>query len=136
MDARVILYAVLGFILLSCETEEWFIQDEFKATVDLFFEKSKKYGWPLVKENLIVSSCTCIGAKHGISTVRNGQRIVYINQNVVDNMKPMIQKVVWHELGHALLNKQHSSNPDDIMYSALCVTCPITELTIERLFTK
>jgi Zn-dependent peptidase ImmA (M78 family) len=108
MDARVILYAVLGFILLSCETEEWFIQDEFKAT----------------------------GAKHGISTVRNGQRIVYINQNVVDNMKPMIQKVVWHELGHALLNKQHSSNPDDIMYSALCVTCPITELTIERLFTK
>ena len=131
---RIVL--ILAIFLYSCNEETFFHSDpKLESYVVEFYLEAQKHGHSISRENLIVKSSNSIGAKSGMFETSGSQRIVHINSYVVDSENELRKKiVVFHELGHALLNRDHIDSHKSIMNTSACINCPIDEYYLNELF--
>jgi len=92
------------------------IAPEVQIHVDTFYEEAAKRGVRLEKTNLIVMYELCDGIKckwsdlYGLSFKEGDQRIVYIVDDYLVREEPdALECLVFHELGHALLYRSHTT---------------------------
>lgn len=146
----VMLAAVL---LFSCSEEDatrYSIDAELAPYVDSFYAEAAKYGKSFPKENLIVI------LKKGIPVTartirqvnsRDGNQVTiemneeYFRANQTGGISPCIESVMFHEMGHAKLRREHT-NTYSIMNTITGESCYMNEhpnareVLIEELFTK
>jgi len=99
---------IISFILSSCisdfdQTIEYRIDSRLTKYVDSFHERSG-----LEKYNLLVIVTPL--KELGLSSVNGSQRVITINETAVeiwDSRPILLEFVIYHELGHALLNRGH-----------------------------
>lgn len=118
-------YLIIIILLFSCSYQREFkVDKELKVYVDSFFDLAMNKGLLIQKENLIVTLSANIGLLQGLSSKKNGQRIVEINYyNYQNYSSDYIEAIVFHELGHALLNRGHDDSVESLMNTSVCLSC-------------
>jgi Zn-dependent peptidase ImmA (M78 family) len=118
-------YLIIIILLFSCSYQREFkVDKELKVYVDSFFDLAMNKGLLIQKENLIVTLSANIGSLQGLSSKKNGQRIVEINYyNYQNYSSDYIEAIVFHELGHALLNRGHDDSVESLMNTSVCLSC-------------
>lgn len=128
-------------VLLSCWSEEppkivYEVQDEFKPYVTAFLAEAEKRGHTLTIDNLILKygdtmSSTACGRCNTVSGT--AQKIITINVNPCWVNSEGLESLVFHELGHCILGRQHTSdmlpngahksimNPGDLVLYSPCI---------------
>jgi Zn-dependent peptidase ImmA (M78 family) len=109
---------ILLLSLISCseidQTIYYRVDKRLSLYVDDFFIEANRNGVNLYKENLAVVITEDIDSYHsGTSSKLGSQRLVKINSfsyNAYKNDSIAIRLLIYHELGHALLNRRHSSD--------------------------
>ncbi|MFN7611079.1 MAG: hypothetical protein ACK5QX_09130 [bacterium] len=116
---------IIIILLFSCSYQREFkVDKELKVYVDSFFDLAMNKGLLIQKENLIVTLSANIGSLQGLSSKKNGQRIVEINYyNYQNYSSDYIEAIVFHELGHALLNRGHDDSVESLMNTSVCLSC-------------
>ena len=118
---------ILSFGSMGCEfdqTLEYRIDVKLEKHVNQFFIEAEKRGISLYKENLIVSLQDCYDCV-GQSIKIGEQRLIKINKDDIcwienqNNSQTAIENLIFHELGHTLLNRQHNDPKYSIMASGL-----------------
>lgn len=124
-------YCLITIIfLLGCDfdqTLEYSVDPKLTQFVDRFFDYADKNNITIYKDNLIVrfdSECNNCAAK---SFKEGGQRIIILKQNTwdwymrqsKDTSSKIIENILFHELGHALLNRIHNDPAISIMNYSL-----------------
>ncbi|HEX5187339.1 MAG TPA: hypothetical protein VFV86_10660 [Nitrososphaeraceae archaeon] len=125
---KLIVLILTSFLAMSCETQ-FIIDSRLKPYVDSFYHEASLRNIHLPKDNLIVK------IKKGlINNNQNGlcieedklfgddQLIVYIDEEYYNNNQ-CIEGVVFHELGHALLNRKHENNTPSLMQESSLYSC-------------
>lgn len=111
---------ILAILLLisSCSyiEQDFHIDDGLTNYVDAFYREAESRGIHLVKDNLIVQY-----GDRSHSFKKGGQRIIEIERRthdkfVNDGYYWSIESLVFHELGHALLNKDHTDHVSVMNY--------------------
>ena len=130
----ILALAVQSCSLNSFDQEvEYRVDPLLKSYVDKFYEEAEKREVELQKVNLIVLLSNEIGSKFGLSEIKNGQKIVSINSYLVDSNEKRLKVIIFHELGHALLNRRHKDTQSSIMNSAPCTSCDF-ETMLDELY--
>ena len=130
---------ILALAVQSCSLNsfdqhvEYRVDPLLKPYVDKFYEEAEKRGVELQRVNLIVLLSNEIGSKFGLSEIKNGQKIVSINSYLVDSNEKRLKVIIFHELGHALLNRRHKDTQSSIMNSAPCTSCDF-ETMLDELY--
>lgn len=124
---------ILILILLAgcCEFDfepEFYVDPRLEPYVTSFYKEAEKHGIP-VHRNLIVRIESVDGAT-GRTSYRGRQTIVIIDQEdysnasafyakQLDTLHCLIENLMYHELGHALLNRDHCDPCYSIMSQRL-----------------
>ncbi|MFN7611698.1 MAG: SprT-like domain-containing protein [bacterium] len=118
-------YLVILILLCSCSDEYVFnVESELSGYVESFFELSKQHGKNLDKNNLTVRFSKEIGSLHGVYIDRSGLNIIEINYYHYQNYsRDYMEAIVFHELGHAILKRQHDDSVESLMNTSLCLMC-------------
>jgi len=125
--------------LQSCSLDSFDQQIEYridpllKPYVDQFYKEAEVRGIELQRVNLIVKISTNIGSKYGLSESINGQKVVSINSYLIEGNDLRLQIIIFHELGHSLLNRHHFDDVKSIMNTSPCSTC-FDEQYLDELF--
>jgi hypothetical protein len=114
----VCLLMALCFIFSSCHldpTLEYKVDEPLLPHVDKFFEEASNRGLKLDRFNIMVivvsADMDAMKGKLGLSRKEGEQRVVMISDEVVRYWAPeSLEFIVFHELGHALLGREHCSN--------------------------
>lgn len=117
-----LIRGLLLLLLCSCSTD-FLIDSRLKPHVDTFYSLSDG---DLQRDNLVVSvkrnllkNEGCIGRaiiNRGFLDLWDGQIIVQIDEEYYENQDYlMVETAVFHELGHALLNRDHMDQIPSIM---------------------
>lgn len=99
--------------LSSFEEKEFNSTPELQSYVDQFFIEANDRGLYYPKGNLIVAFKKNLNKSEqawGISTKKLGQRIIYIDYDFFYEQKQYrdrIEALIFHEMGHAILNRKH-----------------------------
>ena len=111
-----ILYAfTVGCFLAGCEQvfePVYDVSDDLQIHVDSFLEESAIRGHEYTISNLImehdpelpISSC---GTCNSDSELSNIQKVIKINPNCIITYNEQMEALVFHELGHCFLGRQH-----------------------------
>lgn len=122
-------FIFIGF-LQSCSLNsfdqdiEYRVNPELKPYVDLFYEEAEKRGIKLQRVNLYMnldSSDKVVNPfKSGASFIQGSQKTVLIDTySFQTNTDIQNEVLVFHELGHTLLNKSHDDSGIGIMNTYL-----------------
>jgi hypothetical protein len=122
-------YLVFFLFLTSCaidQTIEYKVNPDLMQFVDKFFQEADKRGVVLPRQNLVVTlhnNLEKMGAL-GRSKRIGEQRVVlidydYFQFNTANGYPLRNEALVFHELGHALLNQEHR-NSKSIMNANSC----------------
>jgi hypothetical protein len=104
--------------------------------VNEFYHEGSKRGVVIEKYNLVVCFDAIRESDHlvgGVSNSMGFQRVVRINVRYQESK--LLKRIVFHELGHALLFRKHTNNPDSIMNPELH-NSTVTDAMIDELFGK
>lgn len=116
---------ILMMLVLCCCSEQqkpvrvqktfvYQIEPALEYYVEDFFSEAAKRNVFLKKENLIVAFADSLGNKTiGLSSPLEGQRRVFIKRKFFEVHKKeyyRIENVIFHELGHAMLNRKHNNH--------------------------
>jgi hypothetical protein len=114
--------------LFSCSTN-YIVDDRLKPYVDSFYLEGAKRGKTFSKDNLVA---TIGDTRGGLAEVRidknffgDGQIYLYVDQKYWDknNAFECVESVVFHELGHAVLDRGHSDQGMSLMNSMNIFHC-------------
>lgn len=105
-------------LILACCTDPdktFFIQPELKPFYDSFLAEAahQKFTQFDQIDNLIMviqpirNKYTALGLTRKIT---GGQHFIYIDSDFFDQHRDRVETVVWHELGHCYLDRQHTTN--------------------------
>lgn len=138
MKKIIVIFLVL---LFSCEEKQniYIVDSDLSIYVDAFFQQASIHGVEISKENLVVRKSVNISPKLGLFSISDGQRVVEINAYAVNDFNnDYVEAIVFHELGHALLNKPHQDDVKSLMNTNLCLKCYADEkkLYIDQLFSR
>lgn len=105
----------LTFILLvlcfSCsEQSQFMIQPELQGYYNSFKKEAADRGVAIVDENLIMTIEEGMLSKYGgngVTRVTKDQTYIYIDRDWFDKRDSLIEMTIFHELGHAKLNRGH-----------------------------
>lgn len=119
----IILFAWLLQALMGCQEpfgHEYAIDEELEPYVEDFHHEAELRGWNLPRMNLIMLIKDDLDYR-GLSLNRSGQRLIYIDREYYhraidyEHNPVLIEFVVFHELGHSLLGRAHSTDRVSIM---------------------
>lgn len=138
MKKIIVIFLVL---LFSCEEKQniYIVDSDLSIYVDAFFQQASIHGIEISKENLVVRKSVSISPKLGLFSISDGQRVVEINAYSVNDLNnDYVEAIVFHELGHALLNKPHQDDVKSLMNTNPCLKCYADEkkLYIDQLFSR
>jgi hypothetical protein len=135
-----LMFLLISVMLLSCKEQEFYqIQPELAEYVNQFYTEGLVRGFEFDRSNLIVRLDSVYEFKEssiGIFKMEDGQRVVLINSRNFKKYNYTNKKIiVFHELGHALLNRSHTDNEKSIMYPHIQII-PLTDKkeVIDELF--
>jgi len=97
--------------------EEYVVEQELQPYVESFHQEASARGRIILEENLIMIIKDDLGYR-GLSLWRSGQRLIYIDREYYNYHKQehdVIEFVVFHEMGHAFLGREHTDNYNSIM---------------------
>ena len=102
------------FLLTGCGTHVTNIDVEFQDDVESFVQDASKRDIKLDTTNLSVTGVFSIpnlsSGQKVLGSCTLGQKIVKINKEIWNDYDRNIQKeVIYHELGHCLLNRMHNN---------------------------
>lgn len=113
----------LCLICLSCSidpTIEYSIDPYLAPYLETFYSEGEARGITFQKEALIMKfdeTLTVVDETHpGVSIPGSRQKAVYFSPIIKDYAFSKREIVIFHELGHALLNRGHSNDPTSLMY--------------------
>lgn len=117
-------YSVIIIITASCgfDPSEYWIQPELKVYVDNFYQEAAIRGVSLRTEYLTVS----ITNLNGTFARTLDNRSVHINSKLFKDRteySEFVEFILFHELGHALLKRDHTKNLKSLMHESPCVNC-------------
>lgn len=138
MKKIIVIFLVL---LFSCEEKQniYIVDSDLSIYVDAFFQQASIHGIEISKENLVVRKSVNVSPKLGLFSISDGQRVVEINAYSVNDLNnDYVEAIVFHELGHALLNKPHQDDVKSLMNTNPCLKCYADEkkLYIDQLFSR
>ena len=131
---RNVIFVISNLLIGGCSLTPNLIEPDIKTSdvrlmpyVDRFFEESESRGLSFSKENLIftIRSQQTTG---WFETYNSGKSYIFIdstffsNYTSFDNLMP-IEAIVFHELGHALLGRDHIEEYRSLMNAKVCTTC-------------
>ena len=136
-----VFFLFICILLASCfeESMVYKVEADLSAHVDAFFQQASIHGIEISKENLVVRKSVNISPKLGLFSISDGQRVVEINAYSVNDLNnDYVEAIVFHELGHALLNKPHQDDVKSLMNTNPCLKCYADEkkLYIDQLFSR
>ena len=118
-------------IMFSCETE-FIVDSRVKPFVDTFYQEANSRGIVLKKTNLIIGLRKNLlkntGAL-GAATIETGlftnkqESIVIDEEFFLNSTVYQIETIVFHELGHTLLNRRYHTNQIPSIMRASSVYC-------------
>lgn len=123
MKIYCLIFSCLLFALTGCEEpfgHEYVIDEELQPYADKFYAEGELRGWNLPRLNLIMVIKQDLEYR-GLSLNRGGQRLIYIDSEyyhrAIDYERDsvLIEFVVFHEMGHALLGRKHTDEYFSIM---------------------
>jgi hypothetical protein len=155
MKSLYVYFTVILLTVISCTdfdpTLEFKIDPRLKEYVTSFYQEADERNIPLHK-NLIVKIAFLEPDINGRTKYEGRQRIVIINQSLYDyyitefapKMDPkhfMLEQLMYHELGHALLARKHCNDCYSIMSQDLslheyAVRPEKRQVLIDELFTN
>lgn len=105
---------LLAVIVLSCSEEEsqFMIQPELQVHYATFKKEAADRGIVIVDENLIMTIEPWAFSKYGgngVTRKTKDQTYIYIDQDWFDKRGELIEMTIFHELGHAKLNREHNN---------------------------
>lgn len=126
MKAIIFFIAIISLLLTNCSEQETFfnIEPELQQYVDSFYKEANDRGIVLQRSNLIGKVSKSISPKQGLLSVIDGQIIMEINYYSFKNFdKNKIEAIVFHELGHGLLKRNHCDEKNSLMNTSVCLNC-------------
>jgi hypothetical protein len=115
LHSNTLLFITL-ILLCGCSFDqqvEYRIDPDFEKHVNTFFEEAAKRGLYFEKVNLTVTYGPTNAA--GTFKIAGDQRVILINRAKADQLREnrrdgntAIELIIFHEMGHGLLNKGHS----------------------------
>jgi|ADGO01.1.fsa_nt_gi hypothetical protein len=113
---------LLMLFVIACKDDEgttFQIDPDLIQHVNAFYDEAAERGVNLTKSNLVVRVSDSINEDWAGYTFKDDdQRYVFINDDKYMEFKDqpyIIEYMVFHELGHALLNKGHCGSCESIM---------------------
>lgn len=115
----------LFFIFLSCNYLDdvyYFCESEFEPYLNVFEKEGAKRGFYFDRNNLIVRWVTeeqmnTKGKAFASATIDGPIKYINVKRSSWDFLLPLEKEIViLHELGHAILHRDHSENQFSIMY--------------------
>jgi hypothetical protein len=112
---KVLKYLIFVVVISSCSKEKvQVIPNEFREYVDMFFEEGNQRGLNtnLDEVNLTIQFGSLNGSTAGQCSFQSNT--ITIDQDKWNSM--IEEKKIWlifHELGHCILNRQHKNNTTD-----------------------
>ena len=113
MNRLLVLFSFI-FLLLSCKDEELtapMINDELQPYIDRFYSEAESRGISLAENMDAFINSDTVACGQGHSPEFNGmfsKPTIIINEDCWGNLNDVAREIlVFHELGHALLNRLH-----------------------------
>ena len=109
---------IVGFPLAGCEQgfePRYDVAGDLQIQIDVFLEEAAIRGHGFTINNLILeydpelALSTC-GTCNSYSRASDIQKVIKINPNCTITYNEQIEALVFHELGHCFLGRQHDSN--------------------------
>lgn len=102
------LIILISFFITSCNIDydiKFEICKEAKSYVDKFYNEGAKRNVFLLKDRLVVT----VGKKETLGlTIHGNPTVVYIDPSVFEKDFLFIETVIFHELSHAVLKREHN----------------------------
>jgi len=116
------LILLLAIILFSCKEETTFsVQPELKPYYDSFMAEAKKRNFTSFDriDNLIMiirpNTTKDYGGLGVTRKITGGQHYIYIDQDFFNQHPNAVETVVFHELGHCYLDREHNTSMFSLM---------------------
>ena len=122
-------------LLTSCNSSKnlnYYIEPQFQVFYNEFIEDLNKYNIKLYNKNVSIKvNYGNMTYKDSLAECFLDSKTIYINKDYYNYTKTFIEnddldddiyyylilkKLIYHELGHCLLNLKHSNDPNDLMY--------------------
>ncbi len=123
-------YLVVILLLSACSFNDvtYSIEPDLNVYVESFYKEALIRGYDLRTPNLLVfKESDLYQAKARIRTGSNGQIKVVFDKEWVDfNLRTYperVESVMFHELGHALLHRDHAKGCYSLMLDGGCEAC-------------
>lgn len=129
----------LLLLLSSCSLfiEDEYMNPELKTYYDQFMIESEKRGMNLKSHDyLLMDFDNLEGETKGICyTYKEGTYKIYIDYDFFTSGDPLkVEKVIFHELGHALLRRDHTTYPSIMRNAEINYNLKTRESYIDELF--
>lgn len=119
---KIIPLIITTFLFISCQEEEVIVHDInplLRVYVNNFYKEASVRGYCLKRLNLIISTRPNLIADNnwlGICYRYRTRAEIFLDESLVLSQNhTSIEWVMFHELGHGLLNREHSTNLNSIM---------------------
>lgn len=127
-------YLIFIFLLclISCYDIEWSIDSRLSNHVNSFYIEASKRNVNIKKDNLVVGIKSGIKSEYGAIAITkkptrfsDKQIYVWVDEDWYNEQTDelCIETTVYHELGHALLNRDHSNQNISLMNVANTYGC-------------
>jgi len=139
------LFLLFLIFFFSCKEESAIVKDyplPFKEHVDSFIYNGQLRGQDYSDKSIIIKFDTLEEGVAGRTNYNNNGFIISINKKSWEGMDWYYRRIlIWHELGHGLLNRGHNNLCNSIMNEELhiCVKdffCKNRQNITNELFTK
>lgn len=114
-----ILPIILISLLLGCSKDEfepvYNVPEEFQPIVESFLAEAQKRGYSIEISNMIITYADDLDSKVCATCYSNGnseneQKIISINANQCWANYQQKEVLIFHELGHCILNREHDDS--------------------------
>src|SRR6187551_2795646 len=101
-------WILIILIFGSCMDVDFQVDPRLKPYFNQFAVDAKEYGVTIDRDNLIMTLKDLRPGKHGLYSPAIFQKYVYIDSTTFFTRPEIVNLIVYHELGHAFLGRDHN----------------------------
>lgn len=110
------------------------VNPEFQPTVDRFVEEANKRGVSVNLDGLDMQYGFTNGALGVCSSLVGNTKDIVLDPSLAQSSRALLDEIIIHELGHCILGRDHTNNPESIMHPTIIIGQPWRVEVLDELF--